>query len=158
MEQAHQIVSSRYPLHGLHSQLVLIHRQVCIAVDGAISCWAGATSLSARGGRDAHFPKLHIEIAHEFAHPLADNAIVLVLQLLGLGRGRAKQGVACVDRSRRSRCFSRSTKKYSCLRRLRARLLRLYFQQAHNSRSWACWLTACIEQSSGVLLSNASPV
>ena len=49
------------------------------------------------GGGDAQLPELLVQVGHEGAHPVPDDAEVLVLQLLPLGGGGAEQGAAGVD-------------------------------------------------------------
>ena len=97
VEQTHQVVAGGYPLHGLHGQLVLIHRQVAGRVDGGQLMLGGRHLVVLGGGGDAQLPQLLIEVRHEGAHPLPDDAEILVVQLLSLGRGSAEEGAAGVD-------------------------------------------------------------
>ena len=46
---------------------------------------------------DAHLPELLVQILHERADALPDDAEILIVQLLPLGRGRAEQGAAGID-------------------------------------------------------------
>ena len=48
-------------------------------------------------GRHPQLPQFHVQILHISAHPLADGAEVMVLQLLALGRGSAEQGAPGED-------------------------------------------------------------
>ena len=61
---------------------------------GAISCWAGATSLCSVLAQHAQLPQLLIQILHEGGHPGLDGTVVVVVQLLPLGGLGAEQGAA----------------------------------------------------------------
>ena len=50
-----------------------------------------------RLGGNAHLPQLLIQLVHEFRHPGLDGAVVVVVQLLALGRPGAEQGPAAED-------------------------------------------------------------
>ena len=49
------------------------------------------------GGGDAQLPQLLVQVGHELAHTIADDAEILVVQLLALGGGGAEQGASGVD-------------------------------------------------------------
>ena len=97
VEQAHQTVTGGYPLHGLHGQLVLVHGQVAHGVDGGHLVLSGGHLIVLGDGGDAQLPQLLVQVGHEVAHPLTDNAEVLVVQLLALGGGSTEEGAAGVD-------------------------------------------------------------
>ena len=57
----------------------------------------GGNLIVLGNGGDAQLPKLLIQVGHEVAHPLPDDAEVLVVQLLALGGGSTEEGAAGVD-------------------------------------------------------------
>ena len=84
-------------LHGLHHQLVVVHGNVGRLVDRR-QLMLGRGHLVVLGpGRDAQLPQLHVQILHIRAHPLADGAEIVILQLLSLGCRRAEQGAPRED-------------------------------------------------------------
>ena len=97
VEEADQAVTGGHPLHGLHGQLVLVHGQVAHGEDGGHLMLGGGHLVVLGGGGDAQLPQLLIQVGHEGAHPVPDDAEVLVLQLLPLGGGCAEEGAPGVD-------------------------------------------------------------
>ena len=61
-------------------------------IDGGHLMLGGGHLVVLGGGRDAQLPQLHVQVLHKGAHPLPDDAEVLVIQLLTLGGGGAEQG------------------------------------------------------------------
>ena len=90
-------MASGHPLHGLHGQLVLVHGQVAHGVDGGHLVLGGGHLVVLGDGGNAQLPQLLVEVGHEGAHALPDDAEVLVIQLLALGGGSAEEGAAGVD-------------------------------------------------------------
>ena len=63
-------------------------------IDGGHLVLGGSHLVVLGGGGDAQLPELHVQILHECADALTDDAEVLVVQLLTLGGGGAEQGAA----------------------------------------------------------------
>ena len=97
VEQADQAVLACHPLHGLHGQLVLVNSYVGGGEDGRHLMLCGRHFVVLSGGGDAELPQLNVQVVHERTNPFADLAEVVVIQLLPLGSGSAKQGAAGVD-------------------------------------------------------------
>lgn len=57
----------------------------------------GSHLIMLRCGRDAHFPKLYVQIRHKGADALTNHAEILILQLLPLRSGCAKQRSSGID-------------------------------------------------------------
>ena len=97
VQQAHKAVLRGDALHRLHHELVLVDGDVAGAVDRrALVLGRGDLVVLGRRG-DAHLPELLVQILHERADALPDDAEILIVQLLPLGRGRAEQGAAGID-------------------------------------------------------------
>ena len=58
---------------------------------GAISYWAGATSLCWVLDSNAQLPQLDIEVVHVIGDPVLDGAEILVFELLSLRGGGAEE-------------------------------------------------------------------
>ena len=97
MQQADQAVPGRHAFHRLHGELVLIHRDIAGAVNRRALMLRGSDLVVLRCGGDAHLPQLRIQIRHELTDAFADDAEVLILQLLSLGRGRAEERPSGID-------------------------------------------------------------
>ena len=97
VQQADEAVARRHTLHRFHGELVLVDRDVAGAVDGRALVLRRRDLIVLRRGGDAHFPQLLIQVGHELAHALADDAEILILQFLSLGRGRAEERPSGVD-------------------------------------------------------------
>ena len=97
MEQAGKAAAAGYLFHGLHDDLVVVHCQVGLGVDGR-QLMLGRSHLVMLGlGRHPQLPELLVKLLHERAHPLPDHAVVVVVHLLALGRHGSEQGAARID-------------------------------------------------------------
>ena len=97
VQQTYQAMFGGYPLHGLHGQLVLIHSHIGSGEDRGHLVLRRGHLVVLGGGRDTQLPQFHIEVLHERAHALADDAKVLIVHLLSLGGRRAEQRSARID-------------------------------------------------------------
>ena len=66
---------------------LLPHGQVAHGIDGGHLVLGGGHLVVLGGGGDAQLPQLLVQVGHEGAHPVPDDAEVLVLQFLPLGGG-----------------------------------------------------------------------
>ena len=97
VQQAHQPVPGGHLLHDLHGQLVVVGGDICSGIDGRQLVLGGSHLVVLRLGQNAQLPQLLVQILHERADALPDDAEILIVQLLPLGRGRAEQGAAAED-------------------------------------------------------------
>ena len=94
VQQAHHAVAVGDLLHQLHGQLVVVGGDVGGGEDRR-QLVLGRGHLVVLGlGQDAQPPQLVVQLLHERLHPGLDDAVVVVLQLLALGRLRAQQRAA----------------------------------------------------------------
>ena len=91
MEQAHQIVPGRHPLHGLHSQLVLIRRNIAGGINRRQFMLAGCNFFVLRFGGDAQLPQLIVQLLHKRLNAGINRTEIMIVQLLTLRRFRAEQ-------------------------------------------------------------------
>ena len=94
MEQAHQVIAQGHFFQRFHGELVLVAGDV----DGSIhrrQLVLGRGHLVVLGlGGDAQTPQLVIHLAHIIHDALLDVAVIVVVQLLALGRLGTEQGPA----------------------------------------------------------------
>ena len=64
---------------------------------GASSCWQGGHFVVLGLGGHAQLPQLFVQFLHESGDFGADDAEVMLFELLTLGRGSAEQGAAGQD-------------------------------------------------------------
>ena len=97
MEQALHPVLACDPLQGLHHDLVVVHRNVGLRIDGSqLMLCRGHLIVLGLGGY-AQLPQLLIDIPHICRNTLADGAEIMILHLLPLRRHGSEQGTACKD-------------------------------------------------------------
>ena len=94
MQQAHHAVPVRDLLHDVHGELVVIGGDVDGRVDGRHLMLSGGHLVVLGLGQDAQLPQLGVELLHEGLHAGFDDAEVVILQLLSLGRLGAKESAA----------------------------------------------------------------
>ena len=97
MLQADQTVLGSDLLHHLHGQQVVVDGHVGGIVDGGQLMLAGSHLVVLGLGGHAQLPQLLVQFLHERGHLGADDAEVVLLQLLALGRGSTEQGAAGKD-------------------------------------------------------------
>ena len=91
VEQAHQSVAGGHLLQHLHGQLVLVAGSVGISIDGSQLMLGGSHLVVLRLGQYTQLPQLLIQLPHERGHAGLDGAVIVVVQLLTLGRLGAEQ-------------------------------------------------------------------
>ena len=94
MQQADEAVALGHLLHRLHDELVLIVGGVGVAVDGSHLVLTGGDLVVLGLGEHAELPQLLVQLLHKGRHARADDAEVVVVQLLTLGRLAAEEGAA----------------------------------------------------------------
>ena len=94
MQQAHQTVTLGHGLQQLHGQLIVVAGDVGVAVYGGVLVLGGSHLVVLRLGEHTQLPQLHVQLVHKGRHTGLDGAVVVVVQLLSLGRLRAEQGAA----------------------------------------------------------------
>ena len=94
MQQADETVALGDLLHRLHDELVLIVGGVGVAVDGSHLVLTGGDLVVLGLGEHAELPQLLVQLLHKGRHARADDAEVVVVQLLALGRLAAEEGAA----------------------------------------------------------------
>ena len=82
---------SRQAVRDVHRQLILIARGVAVAVHGRHFVLAGGNLIVLGLGVDAELPELFVQVLHIGRHARANGAVVVIVQLLPLGRLRAKK-------------------------------------------------------------------
>ncbi len=91
VQQAHQTVPGGHLLHDLHGQLVVVGGDVGSGIDGRQLVLGGSDLVVLRLGQDAQLPQLLVQVRHIRRHAGLDDAEIVVVQLLPLGRLRAEQ-------------------------------------------------------------------
>ncbi len=94
MQQADHAVPLGDLLHRLHDELVLVAGGVRVAVDGGHLVLTGGDLVVLGLGEHAELPQLLVQLLHKGRHTRADDAEVVVVQLLTLGRLAAEEGAA----------------------------------------------------------------
>ena len=92
MQQADETVALGDLLHRLHDELVLIVGGVGVAVDGGHLVLTGGDLVVLGLGEHAELPQLLVQLLHKGRHARADDAEVVVVQLLALGRLGCRRG------------------------------------------------------------------
>ncbi len=91
MEEAHEIMTQRHFLHGLHHELVMVRRNVGRGKDRRHFI-LGRRYLIVFGLRgDPHLPKLDVEVSHEISNTVFDRTEILILKFLPFGGRRAEE-------------------------------------------------------------------
>ena len=93
-QQAHQTVAGGHLLHDLHGQLVVVSGHVGNREDGGQLMLGGSYLVVLRLGQDAQLPEFLVQVLHVGFHPGLDDAEIVVVQLLALGRLGTEQGPA----------------------------------------------------------------
>ena len=120
---------------------------------------AGRDFVVARLDRDAELEQLALALEHEGEHALGNRAEVVVLELLALRRLRAEERAAGREQVGPREVEVAVDQEVFLLRRRRTRTRWPASSWPNSFRMrCACLLSACIERSSGVFLSSASPV
>ena len=94
VEQAHQIVAVGHFLQKLHGQLIVVAGAVGVGVHRGDLVLGGSYLIVLRLGQHAHLPQLLIQLMHEGRHTGLDGTVVVVVQLLPLGRLGTEQRAA----------------------------------------------------------------
>ena len=95
--QADQTVLGGQLLHHLHRQQVVVDGDVGGVEDGGQLMLAGSYFVVLGLGRDAQLPQLFVQLLHESGDLGADDAEVVLFQLLTLGGRCAEEGAAGED-------------------------------------------------------------
>ena len=95
--QADQTVLGGDLAHHLHGQQVVVDGYVGGIEDGSKLVLAGSNLVVLGLGGHAQLPQLLVQLLHERRNLGTDDAEVVLLQLLTLGRGSAEQGAAGKD-------------------------------------------------------------
>ena len=97
VEQAHQPVAGSQLFHDFHGELVVVGGDVGGGVDGGQLMLTGSHLVVAGLGRDSQLPQLLVQFLHKGQNPRLDGTVVVVVQLLSLGRHGSEKGAASVD-------------------------------------------------------------
>ena len=97
MLQADEAVLGGQLLHHLHRQQVVVDGDVGGIEDGGQLMLAGGHLVVLGLGGDAQLPQLLVQLFHERGDLGADDAEVMLFQLLAFGGGSNKQGTAGQD-------------------------------------------------------------
>ena len=159
MQQAGHAVLLRHALQRDHDQLLMVGGQVGVLEDRGDFVLRRGDFVVPGLDRHAQLVQLALGLEHAGQHALGDGAEVLVFQLLALGRLGAEQRAAGgrPGRAGRSRSCGRSGNIPARGRRWPSPGWRSSWPNSFRMR-WACLFSACIERSTGVFLSSASPV
>ena len=97
MQQTDQTVPRRDLLHDLHGELVVVGGDVGRGVNRGQLVLRRGDLIVLRLGKDAELPQLFVQVCHIFGHAGLDDAEIVVVHLLALGRLRAEERPAAVD-------------------------------------------------------------
>ncbi len=97
MQEAHKPVPVGHLAHHLHDELVVVGGDIGRGVDRGQLILCGSDLVVLGLGRNPKHPQLLVEFGHIFGHPLAHAGVILILQLLPLGGGRAEERAAGVN-------------------------------------------------------------
>ena len=97
MLQTDQTVLRSDLLHQLHGQQVVVDGDIGGVEDGGQLMLAGSDLVVLGLGRNTQLPQLFVQFLHERGNFGADDAEVVLFQLLTLGRGSAEQSAAGQD-------------------------------------------------------------
>ena len=97
MQQAYEAMLLRELLHDFHCELVVIRGDVRRGEDGRKLVLRGRDLVVLGLCEHAELPKLRVQLLHERRNARLDRAEVVVVQLLPLGRHRAKERAAGVE-------------------------------------------------------------
>ena len=100
MHQHAEVVALGHRLEQLHQEQVVVIGQVGLLEHRSHLELVWRHLVVAGGDRDAQFVGLAFEVLHEGHHAGRNAAEVVVIQLLPLGRGRAKQGASALAQVR----------------------------------------------------------
>ena len=158
VQQADEAVARRDLFHDLHGELVVVGGDVRGGKDGRELVLRGGDLVVLGLGEHAELPQLLVQIGHELRDARLDRAEIMVVHLLSLRRhcaeerapaehkvlaliehGAVHEEIFLLGADERTDASSHRPLPKSC-----------------STRS-ACLLSACIERSSGVFLSSASP-
>ena len=92
VQHAAQTVFTCYTLQSLHYQLVMIYCHIGRLINRCHLMLCGCCFVVLCLGSHAQLPQFDIHIVHETADAFTDNAEVMVIHLLALGRRSTKQG------------------------------------------------------------------
>ena len=95
--QADQTVLGSDLLHHLHGQQVVVDGNIGGVEDGGQLMLAGSNLVVLGLGGNAQLPQLFVQLLHERGDLGADDAEVMLFQLLALGGGSTEQGAAGQD-------------------------------------------------------------
>ena len=94
VQQAHHAMAVGYLLHDVHGELVMVRSDIDGGENGRHLMLRGSHLIVLGLGQDSQLPQLGVQILHESLNARLDDAKVVVLQLLALGRLGAKEGAA----------------------------------------------------------------
>ena len=97
VQQAHHAVLLRHLFHYFHGQLIMIGGNIDHAVDGRKLMLRGSHLVMLGLGRHAQLPQFAVELMHKGRHTGLDHAVIMIVQLLTLGRLRAVKGAAGIQ-------------------------------------------------------------
>ena len=86
MEQANQTVPLGHGLQQLHGQLIMVAGHVGVAVDRSVLMLGRGHLIVLRLGEDTQLPQLYIQFVHKRGNPGLNGTVIVVVQLLPLGR------------------------------------------------------------------------
>ena len=90
MKQTYKPVPRRDLLHYLHGELIVVGGYVGGGIDRCKLVLGGGNLVVLGFGKDSKLPKLLVEICHVGGNLGLDNAEIVIVQLLTLGRLRAE--------------------------------------------------------------------
>ena len=97
MQETDEAMAAGRLFQRLHHKLVMVHRNVCLIIDRGQLMLRGRDLIVLRLCGDAELPELDVHIPHKRGDPSADDAVVMVIELLALGRHGAEQRPPCID-------------------------------------------------------------
>ena len=86
MQQAYQAVFCSYLLHDFHGQLVVVGRHIGGSINRGKFMLRGSHLVMLCLGQDAQFPEFPVELFHVSGHSGLDDAEVVIIHFLPLGR------------------------------------------------------------------------
>ena len=86
VEQTNQTVPLGHGLQQLHCQLIMVAGHVGVAVDRRVLMLGRCHLIVLRFGEDTQLPQLHVQFVHERGDSGLNGTVIVVVQLLTLGR------------------------------------------------------------------------
>ena len=98
VQKAYHTMAVGHALHALHDELVVVGGNVYRGIDARKLVLGGGNLVVLGLGRDAELPELFVQLTHKRCHARLDRAEIVVVQFLSLGRARAEERAAGIDK------------------------------------------------------------